>query len=36
MLKLIKWLLFLYGSENIKKSFSQDLKLEAKIPGSFF
>ena len=28
--------LFLHGTENIKKSFSQDLKLETKIPGMFF
>ena len=27
---------FLQGSENIKKLFSQDLKLETKIPGMFF
>ena len=27
---------FLHGTENIKKSFSQDLKLETKIPGMFF
>ena len=27
---------FLHGSENIKKLFSQDLKLETKIPGTFF
>ena len=27
---------FLHGTENIKKLFSQDLKLETKIPGAFF
>ena len=27
---------FLHGSENIKKLFSQDLKLETKIPTRFF
>ena len=27
---------FLHGTENIKKLFSQDLKLETKIPGTFF
>ena len=27
---------FLHGTESIKKLFSQDLKLETKIPGSFF
>ena len=27
---------FLYGTENIKKAFSQDLKIEAKITGMFF
>ena len=27
---------FLRGTENIKKFFSQDLKLETKIPGTFF
>ena len=27
---------YLYGTENIKKLFSQDLKLETKIPGTFF
>ena len=27
---------FLYGTENIKKLFSPDLKLETKIPGTFF
>ena len=27
---------FLHGTENIKKLFSQDLKLETKIPGMFF
>ena len=26
---------FLHGTENIKKLFSQDLKLETKIPGTF-
>ena len=28
--------LFLHGTENTKKIFSQDLKLETKIPGTFF
>ena len=28
--------IFLHGTENIKKLFSQDLKLETKIPGTFF
>ena len=28
--------LFLHGTENIKNIFSQDLKLETKIAGSFF
>ena len=27
---------FLHGTENIKKSFSEDLKLETKISGTFF
>ena len=27
---------YLYGTENIKKLFSQDLKFETKIPGTFF
>ena len=27
---------FLHGTENIKKAFSQDLKIEAKITGMFF
>ena len=27
---------FLHGTKNIKKLCSQDLKLETKIPGSFF
>ena len=27
---------FLHGTENIKKLFSQDLKLERKIRGTFF
>ena len=27
---------FMHGTENIKKLFSQDLKLETKIPGTFF
>ena len=27
---------FLYGTENIKKLFSQDLRSEAKLPGTFF
>ena len=27
---------FMHGTENIKKLFSQDLKLETKIPGMFF
>ena len=27
---------FLHGTENIKKLFSQDLKLETKILGTFF
>ena len=27
---------FLHGTENIKQLFSQDLKLETKIPGTFF
>ena len=27
---------FLHGTENIKKLFSQDLKLETKIPGMYF
>ena len=27
---------FLHGTENIKKIFSQDLKLETKIRGTFF
>ena len=27
---------FWHGTENIKKLFSQDLKLETKIPGIFF
>ena len=27
---------FLHGSENTKKLFSQDLKLETKIPDTFF
>ena len=27
---------YLYGTENIKKLFSQDLKLETKILGTFF
>ena len=27
---------FLDGTENLKKIFSQDLKLETKIPGTFF
>ena len=27
---------FLHGTENIKKIFSQDLKLETKIPSTFF
>ena len=26
---------FMHGTENIKKLFSQDLKLETKIPGTF-
>ena len=29
------WLLFLHGTENTK-IFSQDLKWETKIPGTFF
>ena len=28
--------LFLHSTENIKKIFSQDLKLETKIPDTFF
>ena len=27
---------FLHGTKNIKRLFSQDLKLETKIPGIFF
>ena len=27
---------FMHGTENIKKLFSQNLKLETKIPGTFF
>ena len=27
---------FMHGTENIKQLFSQDLKLETKIPGTFF
>ena len=27
---------FAHGTENITKLFSQDLKLETKIPGTFF
>ena len=27
---------FLHDIENTKKSFSQDLKIETKIPGTFF
>ena len=27
---------FLHGTENIKKLFSEDLKLETKILGTFF
>ena len=33
----IKWdCFFMHGTENIKKLFSQDLKLEAKNAGTFF